>query len=283
MTALQTRPRVLTVSDAAAFGELVRRDPVLNCVLDSRLRYAPDLDSRRFGGFIWGIEDGAGSLRAAIFHGGNLIPLGDDREALGAIAEHLARSARGCSSIVGARSAVRALWPTLSRAWGDGRMVRDSQPLLVTTEPAPVRADPEVREVRPTELRAFLPGAIAMFTEELGISPLGRDSGASYRARVAEMIAARRAFARFDDAGRLEFKAEIGSLGSSTAQVQGVWVRPDLRGRGIGTAAMATVIQHGLRRSASVSLYVNDFNVAARSMYHRLGMRQVNTLSTILF
>jgi predicted GNAT family acetyltransferase len=283
VTALRTRPRVLTASDAAALDQLIQWDPVLNCVLDSRLRYAPDLDSRRFGGFVWGIDDADGSLRAAVFHGGNLIPVGDDREALGQIAEQLSRSGRGCSSIVGAQAAVRAVWPALSRAWGPGRTVRESQPLLMTTEPAAVPADPEVREVRPADLRAFLPGAIAMFTEELGISPLGRDSGASYRARVAEVIAARRAFARFDVDGGMEFKAEIGSLGSATAQVQGVWVRPDLRGRGVGTAAMAAVLEHALRRSDSVSLYVNDFNAPARRMYRRLGMRRVNTLSTILF
>jgi predicted GNAT family acetyltransferase len=32
-----------------------------------------------------------------------------------------------------------------------------------------------------------------------------------------------------------------------------------------------------------VSLYVNDYNVAARRLYDRLGMRQVGTLRTVLF
>jgi predicted GNAT family acetyltransferase len=32
-----------------------------------------------------------------------------------------------------------------------------------------------------------------------------------------------------------------------------------------------------------VSLYVNDFNVAARRMYDRLRMREVATLQTVLF
>jgi predicted GNAT family acetyltransferase len=31
-----------------------------------------------------------------------------------------------------------------------------------------------------------------------------------------------------------------------------------------------------------VSLYVNDFNTAARRMYERLGMREAATLATVL-
>jgi predicted GNAT family acetyltransferase len=65
--------------------------------------------------------------------------------------------------------------------------------------------------------------------------------------------------------------------------VQGVWVRPDMRGRGVGTAAMAAVIDYALQLAPRVSLYVNDFNYPARRLYERLGMRQIGTLSTVLF
>ena len=122
-----------------------------------------------------------------------------------------------------------------------------------------------------------------MFTEELAISPIGRDAGRGYRARVTELLNAGRAFARFDAQGQVEFKAEIGVLGPATAQLQGVWVRPDLRGRGIATAALAAVLADALDLAPSVSLYVNDYNTAARRLYDRLGMRQVGTLSTVLF
>jgi predicted GNAT family acetyltransferase len=284
VTALQTRPRVLTARDADGLRALVERDLVVNCVLDSRLALAPDLDSRRLGGFIWGIDDAdAPVLRAAVFHGGNLIPVGQDAAGLIAIAEQLARGARGCSSIVGPAASVDAIWPVLAPHWGPSRARRHRQPLLVTGQRAAMSADPLVRPVAPSELARFLPAATAMFTEELGISPLAHGTAASYRARVAEVIASGRAFARFDQAGAVEFKAEIGALGSGTAQIQGVWVRPDLRGRGIGTAAMVSVIAYALQRAPSVSLYVNDFNEPARRMYARLGMQQQSTLSTVLF
>ncbi|MDQ2838985.1 MAG: GNAT family N-acetyltransferase [Actinomycetota bacterium] len=285
MTVIQTRPRVLDASDAVAIRSLVARDPVLNCVLDTRLRVAPELDPQRLGGFVWGLDESPGrpELRAAAFHGGNLIPVGDDLAALEVIANQLARSGRGCSSIVGQADAVAVMWPVLSRCWGQARLTRPDQPLLSTEVPADLAIDPHVRLVRPAELNRFLPAAVAMFTEELEISPTGRDAGRGYRQRVAELIDTGRAYARFDERGRVMFKAEIGALSPATAQVQGVWVRPDLRGRGIGTAAMAAVLRLGLGLAPTVSLYVNDFNVAGRRMYHRLGMHQVNTLRTVLF
>jgi predicted GNAT family acetyltransferase len=171
----------------------------------------------------------------------------------------------------------------LARCWGPARVVRPRQPLLVATTAGHVAPDPEVRPVRREELRGYLPAAVAMFTEELGVSPIGHDAGASYRKRVAELINSGRTFARFGARGEVEFKAEIGALSDGTAQIQGVWVPPRLRGRGIGTAAMAAVLHHALRLAPTASLYVNDFNTPARRMYERLGMQQTNTFSTVLF
>jgi uncharacterized protein len=43
------------------------------------------------------------------------------------------------------------------------------------------------------------------------------------------------------------------------------------------------VVAHALRLAPWVSLYVNDFNLPARRLYERLGMREVGILSTVLF
>ena len=41
--------------------------------------------------------------------------------------------------------------------------------------------------MRPEELDILMPAAIAMFTEEVGVSPLRADGGAGYRARVSDL------------------------------------------------------------------------------------------------
>ena len=137
--------------------------------------------------------------------------------------------------------------------------------------------------MRPDELDVLVPACIAMFTEEVGISPVGPDGGASYRSRVAELVRAGRAFARFEG-GRVVFKAEIGSVSSAACQVQGVWVPPDLRGRGLAAPGMAAVAELSRRDIAPVvSLYVNDFNEAARATYRKVGFADVGAFMSVLF
>ena len=140
-----------------------------------------------------------------------------------------------------------------------------------------------MRPVRPDELDVLLPACVAMFTEEVGVSPTAGDGGTLYRARVRELIAQGRAYARIED-GRVLFKAEVGAATAATCQVQGVWVDPALRGRGLGTAGTAAVVDLARRQVAPVvSLYVNDFNTAARRSYERVGFSQVGTCASILF
>jgi hypothetical protein len=137
--------------------------------------------------------------------------------------------------------------------------------------------------VRLDELDLLLPASIAMFTEEVGVSPVAGDGGVLYRARVRELVAAGRAFARFDG-DRIVFKAEIGAATSAACQVQGVWVDPKWRGRGLSVPGMAAVVEACRRDLApAVSLYVNDFNAPARRAYERVGFAQVGTFASILF
>ena len=139
-----------------------------------------------------------------------------------------------------------------------------------------------MRPVRPTELDTLLPAAVAMFTEEVGVSPLRVDGGAGYRARVAELVRAGQSLAWIEQ-DEVLFKAEIGAVSRAACQVQGVWVAPAHRGRGIGTAGTAAVVEYARTTIAPVvSLYVNDYNGPARAAYERVGFTQVGTFASVL-
>jgi len=261
----------------------LNRDPVANVFVSSRVD-AAGLGPWRLGAEMWAYTDReSGEFRALCYSGANLIPVGTDAEAIHAFAERGRRQGRRCSSIVGPVEAVAPLWRALLPHWGEARDVRPSQPLMATSSPPAVPADPGVRRVRPDEIDTLLPASIAMFTEEVGVSPTKGDGGALYRARVAELVAAGRSFARFED-GRVVFKAEVGAATRHACQVQGVWVDPALRGTGIGTAGMATVVAEALQSIAPVvSLYVNDFNTPARRCYANVGFADVGTFMSVLF
>ena len=241
------------------------------------------------GGLTWWRHEarvfGYGSaqrLESLCWLGANLVPVRADQSAAAAFADLIAGEHRACSSIVGSAEAVLTMWRRLAPHWGPARDVRGCQPLLATAELGPVRPDPEVRLVRRSEVGVLYPAAVAMYTEEVGVPPV-TDGDTSYYDRLFDLVRAQRAYARFVD-GRVVFKAEIAVVTRHTAQIQGVWVAPDLRGRGLATAGMAAVIRDVLRRHApTVSLYVNDYNEPARRAYARCGMRQVGTFATVLF
>jgi predicted GNAT family acetyltransferase len=277
---LGSAARLLTGADLPALRPLLDGDPVAHCFVASRVE-AAGLDPWRLGAELWGY--GATRLEAACFAGANLVPVGDAPAALSAFADRAKRQGRRCSSIVGPAHAVAALWERLEPHWGPAREVRPSQPLLATNSAPLVPGDLKVRRVSIAELDVLIPACVAMFTEEVGTSPLGNDQGAAYRARVRDLVLAGRAFARIEG-GRVLFKAELGAVSVRAAQIQGVWVDPEYRGRGLGTLGTAAVVAEALRSVApTVSLYVNDFNVPARRAYERVGLRNVGTFSSVLF
>jgi hypothetical protein len=276
--------RVLDERDEDAVHRLLAIDPVAACVLAGRVEVA-GTRAATLGAPLWGIGR-PGDLDAVCLAGANLIPFarpGTEREAAVAFAERARRAGRRCSTIVGAATAVEPLWQLLARHWGPPRDHRPSQPLLAISGPPRVAPETRVRPVRPAEIDLLFPAAVAMFTEEVGVSPLRTDGGAGYRARVAELVGAGHSLAWFDK-GSVVFKAEIGAVSRSACQVQGVWVAPGYRGRGIGTAGTAAVVEYARTTIAPVvSLYVNDFNTAARAAYEHVGFREVGRFASVLF
>jgi predicted GNAT family acetyltransferase len=273
--------RLLDDRDRDEVLELCEREPVVNVFVSARVREA-GLSPSRLGGQMWGYQPG-GQLEALCYAGANLVPVAAAPAAVTAFAARARVLGRRCSSIVGPAPAVLGLWEHLEPFWGPPREVRAEQPVMAISGPPHVAPDALVRRVRPDELAILLPASVAMFTEEVGVSPLGPDGGAAYRARVRELILTGRSFARIED-GQVVFKADIGSVTPRACQVQGVWVRPELRGRGLAAAGMAAVVTEALRSIAPVvSLYVNDFNIPARAAYRRAGFRDVATFASVLF
>ncbi len=260
---------------------LCDRDPIANVFVGSRVR-ASSLDPSRLGGQLWGYPDG-GELSAVCYSGANLVPVEAGPDAVEAFAAKARMQGRRCSSIVGPAAAVAQLWSLLAPSWGAPRDVRSAQPVMAISGPSPVAPDPLVRAVRPSELDVVLPSCIAMFTEEVGVSPIGADGGAAYRARMADLIAAGRSFARIEPDGRVLFKAEIGAVTPLACQVQGVWVPPEARSRGHAIRGMAAVVRAGLTLSPVVSLYVNDYNLPARAAYRHAGFADVGAFMSVLF
>lgn len=272
--------RVLSASDACAVRRILAVDPIESILVSSRMGDG-DLDVRTLGGRLWGF--GGVRLESVCLSGANLIPIQARPAAIRSYAELALAEGRRCSSIVGESAAVHLLWDLLEQDWGVARAIRRHQPLMSTTQRSLVTPDPAVRIATADDFNVLFPASVAMFTEEIGISPIGVDGGATYRRRVRELIEQRRCYLRVDD-GRVTFKAELGAVSGNVAQIQGVWVDPEFRALGIGRHGTAAVVDHTLQMGAeTVSLYVNDFNQAAQKAYAAVGFKTVGEFASVLF
>ncbi|MFF3315148.1 GNAT family N-acetyltransferase [Streptomyces sp. NPDC003035] len=278
----QTTTRVLEPADLGAALAVLESAPVENAFVAARVQ-AAGLDPWRLGGEMWGWYTD-GQLRSLCYSGANLVPICATPDAVRAFADRARRNGRRCSSIVGPVEPTTQLWRLLEPSWGPARDVRPHQPLMVTEEPsATVEPDPFVRRIRKDEMEVIMPACVAMFTEEVGVSPMAGDGGLLYQARVAELVGSGRSFARIED-GKVVFKAEIGAATRHACQIQGVWVDPEFRGRGLSETGMAAVLRYALADVAPVvSLYVNDYNTPARAAYRRVGFREVGAFMSVLF
>ena len=283
--------RLLERSDMAGALAVCARAPVESVLAASHI--SAFLSDERNPSQMWGFPS-HGPLEAICWIGANIVPVIPLHVDMAAPLDEFAAAARThgrrASSIVGAQEVVHGLWQRLEAMWVTPREIRANQPSLMIDRDPHVGVDPDVRLSRLDEFDAVLPACIAMFTEEVGYSPVAHSSNA-YSARVGGLITAGQSFIRRVASpgaegypGPISFKSEIGATGPGIAQIQGVWVAPEFRGQGLsapGVAAVVALVRAG--GAPLVSLYVNDFNTRALATYRAVGFEQVGTYTTILF
>jgi len=275
--------RVLGPADRDSFVALAEQDPVVNVFADYRARLT-NLDERWLGGQVWGRFEGD-ELVAGCHLGANLVPVQCTPDDVGAFADAALRRRNSVGTIVGPSDVVAALWALVEPRWATPREVRARQPHLQMDRLPEVPGDPRVRLTTSADLEVLYPACVAMYTEEVGVSPENDAGGGDlYRARIRQLNGRGWSMASFDDAG-VVFKAEVACATPYAAQVQGVWVRPDRRGEGLAVSGMASVVSHVLGTGVApvVSLYVNEWNKPARAAYARVGFEQTATFATMMF
>jgi ribosomal protein S18 acetylase RimI-like enzyme len=266
--------RALGRRDADQALAFLNREPVRDVFITSRIVSDGALGPPGWSP-IWGAFD-RDELRGVIHLGPNLVPAVDDLDVL----DDLARLASGpgpTRMLVGERQAVERLWQLVGGSYPAPREVRARQ-FVYAVEPGaltvPRRRAPRgrARLARRGDEERVLELSAAMYLEEMGEDPLARDP-AGYRRRV-RVLTDRNWTYVYERDGELVFKMDVGCASQQGAQIQGVYVPRELRGRGLGTHAMGACCALAFQRHPALSLYVNDFNRPAVALYERLGFRR---------
>lgn len=272
--------RILTSVDAASVRRLLSADPVANVLVASRVDAG--VLNPRVPGVLYGWPET--ELQAVLHVGANLVPIAMNGDPIPDFVTAVGRH-RTCQSIVGRSDLALELWAALSARWGRSysqvREVRASQPLMAIADSPAVSADHRVVPITMTDFESYYRASVAMYIEEVGTDP-GSGPQSNYRNYCRWVVEQRRAFGIVED-GEVIFKGDIGAASGSVGQIQGVWLKPELRGQGRSIPAMAAVTEYVLAEFPVACLYVNDFNTSAIRSYLRVGFRQVGELATVLY
>ncbi len=212
---------------------------------------------------------------------GRQLVLASEPQALRAFAE-LARRRRGERMIVGPRRTVSAFWNLVSDGRPAPRLVRERQ-FVMAVDGAQLRrldGSARVRIAGARDVAETVNASAQMIQHELEYDP--RRTSPEFAAGVRAMIERGRWWVGEGD-GRLCFFCTVGPQSGETAQLQGIWVPPELRGRGYATAALSAICSRLLEDVPTLSLYVNDFNAPAIALYRRVGFEHVADFQTLLF
>jgi len=222
-----------------------------------------------------------GGAVAGVGYFGRQLALAAEETTLDAFAAHANRH-RGERMIVGPRETVGSFWKRVESWHAPPRLVRDRQ-LVMAIDRARLRPYPRavtVRHARLDEWPAVADSSASMIEHELEYDP--RRNTADFAANVRQMIE-RKLWWVGESYGRLCFFCNIGPWCRKTAQLQGIWTPPELRGKGLATASLSAICDRLLEVSPTLSLYVNDFNALAIALYERVGFERVGEYQTILF
>jgi predicted GNAT family acetyltransferase len=268
MTVLQTLHSPQIPSDVESF---LRLKPEAHSFLASRLSALSE-QSRS----VALIYRNLGRVEGVTYVGANLLPSFASRAALSATADYLQSHPVTFSSIVGESQSVFSLWNLINQVAPPARLIRAHQPLMSISREPLIESEPSVRIARPEDLELVIAAGVEMFIGEVGEPPHKED----FRARAIELMTLHRTFI-IRQAGEILFKSDIGAIGAGALQIHGVWVAPTHRGRGIGSRAMASVLRASMEFAPRASLYVNDFNLAARASYKKVGFTEVGEFASI--
>jgi len=276
--------RDLEERDRTEILQFLRRDPLLNIYLIARF-----LDEG-FGarGQSVGIRYRGETVAVALMASNVAIAVDRNcsepvlRDAMALLASRVIERAIPIRAVIASTEPVEHFWKSLHAFVQPPTVVRMSQPVYALDVSASDFPDLDfVRYSTMGDLEELVPACAAMHLEEVGIDPLQRDA-TGYARRVRELVEDYRSFVGIADS-RIVFKAEISAETPEAVQIMGVWTRPSHRRRGFARRGMREICGHLLRRRKTVSLFVNDFNAPAITLYEELGFRQIGAFRALIW
>jgi predicted GNAT family acetyltransferase len=222
-------------------------------------------------GTFYGCRDEAGRLvGVALIGHATLVEVRCD-----AALEAFARLARGCTTsylIRGEQDVIDEFWKLYSTEDGTcPRRVCREMLYELRTPVATRETVIELRQATLADIEQVMRINAAMAIDESGTNPMERDP-VGFRIRTARRIEQGRVWVWRDEAG-IVFKTDVLAETPEAVYLEGVHVRADRRGKGLGLRCMAQLGRELLRRADAICLVVNEQSETAQAFYRKSGYR----------
>lgn len=267
--------RSLSEEDVRSALEFLQRDPLINVylvsrVVEERVLAASQMVVVRYNGAVVLVASLATNI---VLAGDPSVSHEITDAAVSLVADRILQRMLPVRAIISPAPLVERLWTDLRRHLDPPTVVRMNQPVYAIRR----RFDfPDLTDARFSTMRdldQLVPACAAMHKEEVGIDPLQRDA-TGYRERIRELVEKKRSVIHVAD-GVIATKCEFSAFTNDAVQLMGVWTDPRYRRRGLAVEMLREVCGHLFRKGRTVTLFVNDFNTPAISLYETLGFQRI--------
>ena len=268
----------LRETDAAEALEFLAERQIHNVLMTGLIR-DNGLVSPFNRGTFYGCRNGLGALKGVALIGHATLFEALTEVALDLFAELALKNAR-TRVIIGEEAKIERFWKHFDEAGHTPRLVY-RELLMEQRRPADDSGVlPGLRRATLADTVQVVAAHAAMAIEEIGVDPRTVDP-IGFRLRTARRISQGRVWVLIKH-GKLVFKADIASDSPELKYIEGVYVPPDERGKGIGSKCLLSIGRVLLDQSISISLLVHADNKPAVAVYRKAGF-QLRSYYTSIF
>jgi ribosomal protein S18 acetylase RimI-like enzyme len=193
----------------------------------------------------------------------------------------LARRENSPHLLMGEHNAVERFWSYYSSNDESPRLVCPIT-FLQRRERFPEQTElPGLRPATREDLEPVVQAQAAMACEISGVDPLKKDP-AGFRERYLRRIEMKRVWVVIEN-GQLIFKTDIIADTPQAIYIEGVYVRPADRGKGVGHRCVTALGRILLKRSKAIYLFVENENTPTQSFYLNLGFTPAGQYDLLYF